>query len=162
MEKHPDTALSVYATGGLEPGERSAIERHLARCAECRGVVADYRTLLEHLTATPPPVPDVAWPRYRAELRARRATASRRPRRVRWLRPVPIVVSAAVVAACAIILFAIVPATPPPVDLTSLEYEGLASRMEMIDHYHVVEQLDLLEDLDVIRDLDRLTPTRDG
>ena len=36
------------------------------------------------------------------------------------------------------------------------------SRIEMIDNYRVVEQLDLLEDLDVIRNLDRLAPTREG
>ena len=47
-------------------------------------------------------------------------------------------------------------------DLASMEADGLASRIEMIDNYHVVEQLDLLEDLDVIRNLDRLAPTREG
>ena len=43
-----------------------------------------------------------------------------------------------------------------------MEADGLASRIEMIDNYRVVEQLDLLEDLDVIRNLDRLAPTREG
>jgi hypothetical protein len=43
-----------------------------------------------------------------------------------------------------------------------MEADGLAARIEMIDNYRAVEQLDLLEDLDVIRNLDRLAPTREG
>jgi anti-sigma factor RsiW len=158
-QRHPDVALAVYAAGRLEPGERAEMERHLERCPVCRAVVADYRAILHRLATAAPPVPDVAWPRYQAEVRVRRA---RRSWRQRWLRPIPVAVTAAVAAAGAIVVFAIAPGTPPPADLTSIEYEGLASRMEMIDQYRVVEQLDLLEDLDVIRNLDRLTPTRDG
>jgi anti-sigma factor RsiW len=161
MRQHPDVDLAAYATGGLGAQERTLVEQHLAECAACRAAAADYRRLVDRLAAAPAPVPDVAWPRYRAELRARR---ERPPASwwARWLRPIPVAVSAAAVAACAIVVFALGPAAGPPTDLTSIEYEGLASRMEMIDHYHVVEQLDLLEDLDVIRNLDTLTPTREG
>jgi anti-sigma factor RsiW len=161
MERHPDVELAAYAAGGLDPHERARIEQHLAGCASCRAAAADYRLLLDRLAATSPPTPEVAWPRYRAELRARRDRLARTSWRARWLRPLPVAVSAAAVAACAIAVFALAPATTPT-DLTSIEYEGLASRMEMIDNYQVVDQLDLLEDLDVIRNLDSLTPTREG
>jgi anti-sigma factor RsiW len=162
MHRHPEVALSLYATGGLPAPERAAVEAHLAGCEPCRAAVADYRVVLDRLATAPPPAPEIAWPRYRAEVRARRETGARRSWRARWLRPLPIAAASAVAAACAIVVFALVPATPPPTDLTSIEYEGLAARMEMIDHYRVVEQLDLLEDLDVIRNLDRLAPTREG
>ena len=145
------------------------MERHLADCATCRAAVADFRLLLDRLTTTGPVPPEIAWPRYRAELRARRearADASRGMRawtvsRARWLRPVPLAASTAVAAACAILLYVAVGARPPA-DLASMEADGLASRIEMIDNYHVAEQLDLLEDLDVIRNLDHLAPTREG
>ena len=159
---HPDVELSAYAAGGLGQQERAQVERHLAGCAACRAAAADYRLLLDHLATSAPATPEIAWPRYRAELRARREALGPTSSRARWLRPIPVAVSTAVVAACAIVVFALAPGTLPPTDLTAIEYDGLASRMEMIDHYQVVEQLDLLEDLDVIRDLDRLTPTREG
>ena len=92
---------------------------------------------------------------------ARREAHAGRSWRARWLRPVPLAASTAVAAACAILLYVAVGARPPA-DLASMEADGLASRIEMIDNYRVVEQLDLLEDLDVIRNLDRLAPTREG
>ena len=169
MTRHPDDALSAYVAGSLAEDERASVERHLADCAACRAAVADFRLLLDQLAATAPAPPEIAWPRYRAELRARRearADASRGIRawtgsRARWLRPAPLAASTAVAAACAILLYVAVGARPPA-DLASMEADGLASRIEMIDNYRVVEQLDLLEDLDVIRNLDRLAPTREG
>ena len=161
MTRHPDAELSAYAAGNLAGDERARVERHLADCAACRAMVADFRALLDRLAATAPAPPEIAWPRYRAELRARREAHAGRSWRARWLRPVPLAASTAVAAACAILLYVAVGARPPA-DLASMEADGLASRIEMIDNYRVVEQLDLLEDLDVIRNLDRLAPTREG
>jgi anti-sigma factor RsiW len=160
MTRHPEGDLSAYAAGSLAADERARVERHLADCAVCRAAVADFRLLLDRLAATAPAPPEIAWPRYRAELRARREARGGRWAR-RWLRPVPLAASAAAAAACAIVLYVAV-GTRPPADLAAMEADGLAARMEMIDHYRVVEQLDLLEDLDVIRNLDRLAPTREG
>ena len=160
MTAHLGPVLAVYATGDVSPGERARADEHLATCAACRAELADHRAVLERLAASPPPVPDVAWPRYRAELRAR--LAQRTSWRARWLRPVPIAVSAAVAAAAAFVVIAVLPGSRSPADLAGMEYDGLAGRIELIDHYGVVDKLDLLEDLDVIRNLDRLTPTRDG
>jgi anti-sigma factor RsiW len=168
MTEHPGTELALYATGEIAAGERARVERHLAGCAACREAVADYRALLAELAATPavPPavVAEVAWPRYRAQLRARveALRAARRPGwRTRWLRPLPLAASTAVAAALALIVYAVLPAGRPA-DLATMEYDGLAARLPLIDQYRVVEQLDLLEDLDVIRNLDRLASTRGG
>ena len=160
MTSHPGPVLAAYATGAVSASERTRIEEHLATCAACRAELADYRAVLERLATPGPPMPDVAWPRYRAELRQR--LARRTSWRARWLRPIPIAVSAAVAAAAAFLIVGLLPAARPAGDLAGMEYDALAGRIEMIDHYGVVEQLDLLEDLDVIRNLDRLTPTRDG
>jgi anti-sigma factor RsiW len=161
MTRHPDAELSAYASGNLAGDERARVERHLADCAVCRATVTAFRALLDRLAATAPAPPAIAWPRYRAELRARREARTARSWRARWLHPVPLAASTAVAAACAILLYVAVGARPPA-DLASMEADGLASRIEMIDNYRVVEQLDLLEDLDVIRNLDRLAPTREG
>ena len=161
MTGHPEGDLSAYAAGGLAADERARVERHLADCAVCRATVADFRLLLDRLAATAPAPPEIAWPRYRAELRARREARVGKWPRARWLRPAPLAASAAAAAACAIVLYVAVGARPPA-DLAAMEADGLAARMEMIDHYRVVEQLDLLEDFDVIRNLDRLAPTREG
>lgn len=164
MTRHPDVALSTYAAGSLAGDERARVEQHLADCVECRATVADFRLLLDRLATTAPAPPDIAWPRYRAELRRRRETrvgTQSGAMLARWLRPVPLAAATAVAAACAIVLY-LANGTPPAADLASMEYEGLAARMELIDNYRAVEQLDLLEDLDVIRNLDRLAPTREG
>jgi len=159
MAKHPDVELSAYAAGALADDERARVERHLADCATCRAAVTDFRVLLDRLTATAPEPPEIAWARYRAELRARREARTPPSWRTRWLAPLPIAASTAVAAASAILIWVAVSARPS-MDLAAMEAEGLAARYELIDNYRVVEQLDLLEDLDVIRNLDRLAPTR--
>jgi anti-sigma factor RsiW len=161
MTRHPEADLSAYAAGSLAADERARVERHLAECAACRAAVADFRLLLDRFATTAPAPPQIPWPRYRAELRARREARGGRRVRTRWLRPVPLAAAAAAAAACVVVLYVAVGARPPA-DLAAMEADGLAGRMEMIDHYRVVDQLDLLEDLDVIRNLDRLAPTREG
>jgi anti-sigma factor RsiW len=164
MTGHPDAELSAYAAGSLADDERARVERHLADCVACRATVADFRLLLDQLAMTAPAPPDIAWPRYRAELRRRRETqvgTQSGAMFARWLRPVPLAAATAVSAACAIVLY-LANGTPPPADLASMEYEGLAARLELIDNYRAVEHLDLLEDLDVIRNLDRLAAPREG
>ena len=160
MTAHLGPVLAAYAAGDVSARERADVDEHLATCDACRAELADHRAVLARLAATPPATPEVAWPRYRAELRAR--LPRRAPWRTRWLRPVPIAVSAAVAAAAAFVIVAVLPGHRSPGELAGIEYDGLAGRIELIDHYGVVEKLDLLEDLDVIRNLDRLTPTRDG
>ncbi len=162
MNRHPHAELAAYAAGDLPGGERAAVEEHVVGCRECQAQLADQRALLARLAAAVPAPPEVAWARYRAEVRARRAAAPRPFRRARWLTPVPIAAAAAVVAALIAVVFAVgVPGGRLP-DLAAVEHDGLAGRLELIDNYRVVDQLDLLEDLDVIRNLDRLGSTREG
>ena len=161
MSQHPESALSAYAAGSLSGDERARVEQHLAGCEACRALVADFRLLLDQLATSTLAPPDVAWPRYRAEVRALRDARAGRSWRARWLRPLPIAASSAVAAACAILLYVAV-SSRPPVDFASMEADGLAARIELIDKYRVVEQLDLLEDLDVIKNLDRVAPSTRG
>ena len=151
MTRHPDTALSAYVTGSLGERERVQVEQHLAGCDACRAAVEDFRAIVESLAANAPEPPPVAWPRYRAELRARREAARRPTWRERLLRPLPIGAAAAVATASVALMLYLVPGTKPAVDLALIEYDGLAG---------LGEQIDLLEDLDVIRHLDRLAPTK--
>jgi anti-sigma factor RsiW len=161
MTAHPGPELAAYAAGDVAADERARIERHLADCVECRDTVAEFRALLDELAATIPAPPDVAWARYRAEVRARLDAHRRSAWRARWLRPVPAAAAAAVAAALVIIVYAALPSGRSS-DLAGIEYDGLAGRLPLIDHYQVVDQLELLEDLDVIRNLDGLSSTREG
>ena len=161
MTEHLGPALAAYAAGDVAADERARIERHLAECLECRETAAEFRALLDELAATAPVPPDIAWPRYRAELRARLAARRAPSWRARWLRPIPAAATAAVAAALVITVYAVLP-TGRPSDLAGMEYDGLTGRLPLIDNYQVMEQLDLLEDLDVIRNLDGLSSTREG
>ena len=63
---HPRRRLLRYADGELSAAARRAVERHLARCADCRKRLERLRTLLFQLRAwpvesPPPPLPQ-RWP----------------------------------------------------------------------------------------------------
>ena len=161
MKGHPRTDLAAYASGDVSAEARARVERHLGDCETCRETVADFRALLAELAASGPDVTGIAWPRYRAEVRARLAAERPPSWRARWLHPAPITASAAVAAALAVVVYLAIPA-PPPADLVAMDDDGLAARLPLIDQYRVVEQLDLLEDLDVIRNLDGLGDSREG
>jgi anti-sigma-K factor RskA len=49
MTQHPTEDLGLYALGLLEPGERGAIERHLATCAACRAELASHESTVASL-----------------------------------------------------------------------------------------------------------------
>ena len=55
--------ISEYLDGDLTPSEAASLERHLARCAGCRRVLADFRRIAELARARPalPSRPDL-WP----------------------------------------------------------------------------------------------------
>ena len=160
-EPHVDTALVSYLRGELSADERQRVERHLEACESCRAAADDFRLIRERLAATPPPVPEPHWGRYRAELRAR-LDASGRRRRAGWLlRPVPVAMAAAAVAAIVLTLTVGQHGSGPNGDV-AVDDAVLATRLDMIDKRPIVERLDLLEDLDVIRDLDRLANPREG
>jgi anti-sigma factor ChrR (cupin superfamily) len=95
---HPDSdALSAFAEGALAEHERLACLDHLASCAECRQIV--YLTQAAEAGETEPvkePKPEAA------------------PFWQRWLKPMPVLSTA---AAAALVVFSIVVyrhQTPPP------------------------------------------------
>src|SRR3954451_23418036 len=54
---HPRALLSAYLDGEITPEERSVVEQHLAGCAECRTVLADYRRIGMNVREMPRPAP---------------------------------------------------------------------------------------------------------
>lgn len=123
-----------------------SVERH-------DDLTPEERDLLARASAGSPAPPEPRWGDYRAQLRtrldARRSPAARLRRW--WARPAPIALSLGL--ATALLLFALQPAERRP-DVPGGNDALLASRLELLEHYRVVERLDLLEDLDVIRQLD--------
>jgi anti-sigma factor RsiW len=164
--RHPETELIAYMKDELAPPAREAVSRHLGGCAECRQMLAGFRAVLEGVAAaTPPPV---HWARYRAELRVRLEAEAARQRRAWWQRPLPMAVSAGLVAA-ALAVVALLPSAwhgerraRSADSLSGFEEVVLGTRLDMLRQYPIVERLDLLEDLDVIRQLDGLTEHREG
>ncbi len=49
--------LSTYYDGEATPEERAQVERHLARCEDCRRALAEYRAIGSDLRALPVPIP---------------------------------------------------------------------------------------------------------
>lgn len=81
--------LAAYALGALEPREASALESHLATCAECRAYLAEIRPGIDLLAASAPQLPPPPGLRERllATVNAeaeRIAEAEAEPPRRRW------------------------------------------------------------------------------
>ena len=164
--RHPETELIAYLKDELPRPAREAVANHLETCAECGAALADFRTLLAGVAATP--APPVTWPRYRAELRLRLESEAGRRRWSWWRRPFPMAVSAGL-AAAALALVVLAPSVwrderrAWTVDgLSGFEEAVLGTRLDLLRQYPIVERLDLLEDLDVIRQLDGLEARREG
>ena len=66
--------LPWYATGQLEPGEQTLVERHLASCAECRAQLGFDRSMIDEFAAMTPEV-DSGWARLRQRLEPRQSFA---------------------------------------------------------------------------------------
>ena len=71
---HPTEHLAGYVLGALEGREKIHVETHVATCATCASVLAQYRAVVSTLPmgldpVTPPPE---AWAAIRAEARRRR------------------------------------------------------------------------------------------
>ncbi len=164
QQGHPETEIVPYLRGELAPADRIRLARHLDDCAECRRTALAYQAILEDLGRAIPAPPDVHWGRYRAELRER--LAGRRERTVgvgRWLRPVPLALSAAM--AGVLVLLAVqggVHRDRVKTDPAALEDLVLGRRLELLQRYSLLERLDLLEDYDVIQHLDGLAGPREG
>jgi hypothetical protein len=106
MTDHPGEALSAYLDDDLDPVARAAVERHLAACGPCRGVVDDLQRLRADAaawaTGTASPSPDL-WAGLAARLQPPVATRGARVlawHQRRWsLGVVELAVAATLVAA---------------------------------------------------------------
>jgi anti-sigma factor RsiW len=68
--RHPnEAALALHAGGDLSFFARWRMERHLARCSQCRDEVAAFSDFREMLPGLAEP-PDLPWNRMAAEMRA--------------------------------------------------------------------------------------------
>ena len=93
--QHPDEGtIHGWLDGALTPEETSAIEAHVASCAECAAVVAEARGIRAAATRILSALDDVPagvipTPDYFADVRAAEAAdaANRRSRRALWRRP---------------------------------------------------------------------------
>jgi anti-sigma factor RsiW len=165
-DRHPETELIAYLKDELPPASREAVGRHVDGCAECRETLAAFRGLLQSLGRAAETVPAVHWARYRAELQARLEISAARRRAAWWRRPLPVAVSAGLVAALLVLAFVGPSAwreerrARTPEGLNGFEEVVLGTRLDLLRQYPVVERLDLLEDLDVIRQLDGLVGGR--
>jgi hypothetical protein len=62
--------------GGLAPGERAAVDQHVAACARCRALVRDLGALADHAAALPALAPPRdLWPDIAARLTPRAPAA---------------------------------------------------------------------------------------
>ncbi len=162
--RHPDTQLVTYLKGELAEDDHRRVADHLATCAECTRATEDFRKILQDLATSVPKPPEIQWGAYRAELRQKLEVRRSPSWGWQWLwRPLPVALSAAV--AGALLIFAFQSGTyRPPVtaDLAFLEETAVASRLDLLRQYSMLERLDLWEDLDVIRNLDQIPRSREG
>ena len=96
---HPIELLSASIDRELRPAEAAALEMHLEGCAECRGLLGDFRNLDEAIASEPPP-PVAAGLEDRI-LEALRSRGAVRPRRL-WWRAMPAAAAASLVVAIAV------------------------------------------------------------
>jgi anti-sigma factor RsiW len=160
MARHPDTDLVPYLRGELPPAERERVARHLEECPDCKQDTELLRDLLGNLAQAIGEPPEISWPRYRAELRAK--LEARRALVPWWRRPMPLALSASLAGA---LLFVAVwggrELTKSP-DAIGPEEVAIGSELGLLQEIRTVERLDLLEDLEVITNLDRLASERQG
>ena len=107
MTNQHDTArLSDYLDGDLGPGERAALEAHLAECPECARTLAELRAVVQEAGELPemPPERDL-WPEIEARLTPRSAAAHDDVIPIRRARRVVMTVPQLIAAGVALILF---------------------------------------------------------
>ena len=162
--RHPETQLIAYLGGELTERDHRRVADHLAACPECTQVVEDFRKILEDLGTSLPQPPQIHWGAYRAQLKTKLESRRAPSWGWRWLRrPLPLALSAAVAGALVILAFHGGDYRPTvTADLAFLEESAVATRLDLLRQYSMLERLDLWEDLDVVRHLDQIPPTREG
>jgi anti-sigma factor RsiW len=73
VSTHASRRISDYMDGELDPSAADDVERHLARCAWCRGILSDFRQIVAIArTLDVPPVAGDLWPAIAAHVEAGR------------------------------------------------------------------------------------------
>jgi anti-sigma factor RsiW len=171
--------LFAYAHRMLDPQEESRVNAHLARCAECRESVSDYRRLNEVLDEWKPVTPS---PWFDARARARvRSQASARSAfslwGLAWARWTAVMTAAALVAVSSIWLLrgratryespartATTAASAPAQPARSQSVPGtegpavaqqraVKQEMDLYNNLPVLENYDMLANFDVLSEL---------
>lgn len=156
---HLERELIADLAGGLNPDERARVEAHLATCPACRAEREGLAQVLAALRSAPPPVPELLWSRWEAELRARLNALQLR---AWWRRPWAALTAGGLAAALlAAVWVGVGPFAGRP-DPAAIEEVTLGRRLELLRHYPLLEHLDLLEDMDLIGQLDRLAARSAG
>ena len=82
---HDDQLIGAYVIGALDPGERAAVEAHLAACAPCRAELVELSEVEKVIAGLPPeafaqiaPDADLALQRTLRQLRAEARAGARR------------------------------------------------------------------------------------
>jgi anti-sigma factor RsiW len=153
MARHPENDLVPYLRGQLPPAERERVARHLEECPDCRQDTELLRDLLANLTRAIGQPPEVSWPRYRAELRAK--LEARRERIAWWRRPMPMALSASLAGIRLLVAVWGGRELSKSADPVGPEVV-IGQELDLLQDLRTVERLDLLEDLEVIRNLDGL------
>ncbi|HWM02234.1 MAG TPA: zf-HC2 domain-containing protein [Actinophytocola sp.] len=104
---HDPSALAAYALGALDPAEQSAVQAHIAGCAECQQEVREFANLRAALDEVPPEAfldgpPEGDLLLQKTLRRARAEVAAPAPELRRRRSPMGILAAAAVVAAVAL------------------------------------------------------------
>lgn len=154
MARHPDNDLVPYLRGQLPPAERDRVARHLEECPDCRQDTELLRDLLGNLTRAIGQPPEVSWPRYRAELRAK--LEARRERIAWWRRPMPVALSASLAGILLLVALWGGRELSKSTDPVGSAEVVIGQELDLLQDLRTVERLDLLEDLEVIRNLDGL------
>ncbi len=159
--RHPETELVPFLSGELTGAERARVAEHVAACERCRKSADSFREILGALAASRPEPPAIQWGTYRAEIRRK---LDAKPAAGAWSlgRLVPLAMSVALAS----VLFLLVGESdhhvPRLAELSPPEQAAIGTRLDLLEHYPVIENLDLLEDLEVIRHLDDLTHVQAG
>jgi anti-sigma factor RsiW len=160
MARHPDTDLVPYLRGELPPAERERVARHLEECPDCKQDTELLRDLLGNLAHAIGEPPEIRWPRYRAELRAK--LEARRALVPWWRRPMPLALSASLAGALLLVAVWGGRELSKSPDAIGPEELAIGSELGLLQEIRTVERLDLLEDFEVISNLDSLASERQG
>ena len=160
MARHPDTDLVPYLRGELPPAERERVARHLEECPDCKQDTELLRDLLGNLAHAIGEPPEISWPRYRAELRAK--LEARRALVPWWRRPMPLALSASVAGALLLVAVWGGRELSKSPDAIGPEELAIGSELGLLQEIRTVERLDLFDDFEVISNLDSLASERQG